>query len=306
MLVVCAHAIQCGFKSNEIKAGGAIPEKGQRITLRVKAGCVEDMGRDVLKSDSAGLSIPEVGLEMEAGSLGGVYTTVEGLLKKVRGNLIDDNPFFAASIEAEDGDGGDGGGADAGDSVEPGRASKMRDFVRRFDELLNQDGNGGEGTPFTLVISDPVASSFVYSPLIHDATRETPGTDPQLDIEEYTRTWDENEGLGLHDMVTEDYGGEQAAPPAPERNSGADPGAVASVPKVERNRVGVDEFTPCDSFSGAREGQVFKLGDRGLGYYGDASPIQVAATAPATNPYAYGGRPMPRSQDHPVPLNPPQ
>ena len=59
------------------------------------------MGRDVLKSDSAGLSIPEVGLEMEAGSLGGVYTTVEGLLKKVRGNLIDDNPFFAASVEAE-------------------------------------------------------------------------------------------------------------------------------------------------------------------------------------------------------------
>ena len=100
----------------------------------MKAGCAEDMGRDVLKSDSAGLSIPEVGLEMEAGSLGGVYTTVEGLLKKVRGNLIDDNPFFAASVEAADGD--DGGSADAGDSLEPGRASKMRDFVRRFDEPL--------------------------------------------------------------------------------------------------------------------------------------------------------------------------
>ena len=260
------------------------------------------MGRDVLKSDSAGLSIPEVDLEMEAGSLGGVYTTVEGLLKKVRGNLIDDNPFFAASVEAADG--GDDGSADAGDSVEPGRASKMRDFVRRFDELLNQDGNDGEGTAFTLVISDPIASSFVYSPLIHDATRETPGIDPQLDIEEYTRTWDEDEALGLHDMVTEDYNGEKAAPPAPKGEIGEDGGAEASIPKIHRVQVETDEFTPCDKFSGAREGQAFKLGERGLGYYADACP--VAAAASVTNPYAYGGRPMPRSQDHPVPLNPPQ
>jgi zinc finger protein len=37
----------CGYKSNEVKAGGAIAPKGKRITLKVQDK--EDFSRDILK-----------------------------------------------------------------------------------------------------------------------------------------------------------------------------------------------------------------------------------------------------------------
>jgi hypothetical protein len=49
--------------------------------------------RDVLKSDSAMVSIPELDLELGHGTLGGVFTTVEGLLMKIHKALQDNNPF---------------------------------------------------------------------------------------------------------------------------------------------------------------------------------------------------------------------
>jgi zinc finger protein len=38
---------RCGYRDNEIKSGGAISEKGKRITLRVED--TEDLSRDILK-----------------------------------------------------------------------------------------------------------------------------------------------------------------------------------------------------------------------------------------------------------------
>ena len=40
----------------------------------------EDLTRDVLKSDTCSLSIPELDLDVGYGALGGRFTTVEGLL----------------------------------------------------------------------------------------------------------------------------------------------------------------------------------------------------------------------------------
>lgn len=45
---------------------------------------MEDFKRDVLKSDTAELELPQLELVMEMGTLGSMYTTVEGLLKKAR------------------------------------------------------------------------------------------------------------------------------------------------------------------------------------------------------------------------------
>ena len=39
------------------------------------------------------MAIPEVDFAMAPGTLGGVYTTVEGLLDKIVTNLEDSNPF---------------------------------------------------------------------------------------------------------------------------------------------------------------------------------------------------------------------
>ena len=81
----------CGFKSSEVKAGGAVPTYGTEVQLYATSSA--DLKRDVLKSDSAMLKIPELGLELQCGTLGGMYTTVEGLLQKIESNVRDINPF---------------------------------------------------------------------------------------------------------------------------------------------------------------------------------------------------------------------
>jgi zinc finger protein len=81
----------CGYKSNEVKAGGPVALKGKKISIRVQD--TEDLSRDILKSESCGLSIPEIDLELSAGTLGGRFTTVEGLLRQVHDELRDRSPF---------------------------------------------------------------------------------------------------------------------------------------------------------------------------------------------------------------------
>jgi zinc finger protein len=42
-----------------------------------------DLQRDVIKAESAGIHIPELELEVSTGSMGGLVTTVEGLVDSV-------------------------------------------------------------------------------------------------------------------------------------------------------------------------------------------------------------------------------
>lgn len=46
----------CGYRDNEVKSGGAIADKGRRITLKVEDS--DDLSRDILKVRSrAGLAL---------------------------------------------------------------------------------------------------------------------------------------------------------------------------------------------------------------------------------------------------------
>nr|AAA85587.1 ORFS9; Method: conceptual translation supplied by author [Saccharomyces cerevisiae] len=78
MSTVCDH---CGYKSNEVKTGGAIPDKGRRITLYCDDAA--DLSRDILKSETCSMVIPELHLDIQEGTLGGRFTTLEGLLRQV-------------------------------------------------------------------------------------------------------------------------------------------------------------------------------------------------------------------------------
>ena len=51
------------------------------ITLNVQNP--QDLKRDLFKSETCAVSIPELELQLDYGTLGGVYTTVEGLLEKI-------------------------------------------------------------------------------------------------------------------------------------------------------------------------------------------------------------------------------
>ena len=197
---------QCGYKSNEIKGGGAIPKFGTRIILTVKT--LDDLQREVLKSDTAGFIIPEIELELQEGSLDGLYTTVEGLLDKLYSRLESANPFHvgdAAKKQHEDND----GGAFSAPRIS---AQRYMDFLIKLSNMKE-----GKSMPFTIIISDPLSNSFV-GPIPADAIalalqteREgnnscyTSYIDHGMLIEEYERSFEQNEVLGLNDMKTENY-----------------------------------------------------------------------------------------------------
>jgi zinc finger protein len=160
----------CGYKSNEVKSGGAIAAKGCKVTLRVTNA--DDLNRDVLKSETAGLEIPELELGLVPGTLGGKFSTIEGLLTTIRDDLKN-NPFLRGDSAAS--------------------SNRMIQLIEGLDDLL-----AFRSGPFTLVLDDPVANSYLQN--IY-----APDDDPNMIVEEYERSWDQNEELGLNDMKTENY-----------------------------------------------------------------------------------------------------
>jgi zinc finger protein len=173
----------CGYKSNDVKTGGEIPDKGKKVTLRVRTA--EDLARDILKSESCALECPELSLSVNPGTLGGRFTTVEGLLTQVRDDLH--NQIFEADADAE-------ATARRNDSLSADEKKRWEEF---FDNL-NAAVKGQK--EFTIVLTDPLASSYVQS-LADDPSQP----DEQMTVEEYERTDEEEEDLGLKDMKTEGY-----------------------------------------------------------------------------------------------------
>lgn len=51
---------------------------------------------------------------------------------------------------------------------------------------------------FTLILEDPVANSYVQNPY-------APDPDPNMTVEDFERTFEQNEELGLNDIKTENY-----------------------------------------------------------------------------------------------------
>jgi len=183
IIIMAFNCQECGFKSNEIKGGGAIPDKGTQMTLRVESE--EDMARDILKSDSAGIAIPEIELEVEAGSLGGMYTTLEGLLDKIRNKLKEGNPFYSGDSSTQQHDNG---------GYMSTTKAKFDEFMRKLDELVDK-----QIFPFTLILKDPLGNSFIGSQM------ENFLEDPQIESADYERSFEENETLGLNDINVDNY-----------------------------------------------------------------------------------------------------
>jgi zinc finger protein len=121
--------------------------------------------------------------------MGGRFTTVEGILENIKRDLraqvfgLDDNDNPVSSDK-----GGD---------------SMTSESQRTWDEFFASVGEAIAGKrQFTLVLEDPLAASYVQS-------FTAPEPDPQIHIEEYERTEEEMEDLGLKDIKTENYAQEQ-------------------------------------------------------------------------------------------------
>ncbi|KAI9726778.1 MAG: nucleolar zinc-finger protein [Chrysothrix sp. TS-e1954] len=196
----------CGYRSNEVKTGGEVPAKGRRITLRVEKK--EDLSRDILKAESAVVSCPELSLNVEPGTLGGRFTTVEGLLVQVRHDLK------ASIFETND------DGSMQGDSMPSNDRTKWDAFFKNLDSAISGQ------IAFTLILEDPLAASYVQS-------FTAPDPDAQLRVLEYERTQQEEEDLGLADMRTEGY-------EEPDATNGASKDAI--VDSGNQQPVEVDEI----------------------------------------------------------------
>eukprot|EP01116_Phalansterium_solitarium_P024616 TRINITY_DN9065_c0_g1_i1.p1 TRINITY_DN9065_c0_g1~~TRINITY_DN9065_c0_g1_i1.p1 ORF type:complete len:501 (+),score=182.92 TRINITY_DN9065_c0_g1_i1:120-1622(+) len=172
VVIMAVSCDSCGYKSNDVKAGGAIPAKGVRLTLKVSLP--EDMSRSVLSSTTARLYIPERDIEFSTSTSGGRFTTLEGLLDDIVAN-VRQYPFLM------------------GDSSRSETHRQVDEFEAKVNELKSGK------VPFTFVLEDPAGNSYIQN--IH-----APEPDPTLTSEEFERSFEQNEELGLNDInVADDH-----------------------------------------------------------------------------------------------------
>ncbi|KAH3899093.1 probable Zinc finger protein ZPR1 [Saccharomycodes ludwigii] len=168
VIIMSTNCDKCGYKSNEVRTGGAIPDKGRKITLFCDEP-QEDLSRDILKSETCKMEIPELHLDVQEGTLGGRFTTLEGILKQVYDELHS-RVFTATS-----------------DSMDEATKNNWIQFFNNLKQAL-------EGkTKFTVIMTDPMAGSYIQNIYAPDA-------DPNMTIEDYERTEAQNEELGLNDI----------------------------------------------------------------------------------------------------------
>ncbi|TSK16159.1 Zinc finger protein ZPR1 [Bagarius yarrelli] len=172
VIIMATNCDSCGHRTNEVKSGGATEELGTRITLHLTDP--SDMSRDLLKSETCSVLIPELEFELGMAALGGKFTTLEGLLKDIKELIVMKNPFVC------------------GDSVVSDTSEKLELFGKKIDKIMSGEMD------VHVVLDDPAGNSYLQN--IY-----APEPDPEMKIEKYMRTFDQNEDLGLNDMKTEGY-----------------------------------------------------------------------------------------------------
>lgn len=172
VVIMATNCDSCGHRTNEVKSGGATEEFGTKITLHITD--TSDMTRDVLKSETCSVIIPELEFELGMAALGGKFTTLEGLLKDIKDLIVSKNPFIC------------------GDSCVTDRVQKLSEFGEKIDKII-----AGEMDAH-VVLDDPAGNSYLQNVY-------APDPDPEMTTEKYTRSFEQNEDLGLNDMKTEGY-----------------------------------------------------------------------------------------------------
>ena len=74
-----------------------------------------------------------------------------------------------------------------GDSSDPQYKSKFSEFIEKLRDCKNGKKH------FTMILKDPLANCFIQNP-------DHPKPDPIVTAEEYERSFEENEELGLNDI----------------------------------------------------------------------------------------------------------
>ena len=169
VLLMATNCDLCGYRSNEVKPAKGLSEKGIRYELKITS--VADLTRDILKTHDATVNIPELEISMGATTLGGKFTTIEGLISNIREQLINLCPFTDSSVSS---------------------ATRMQDIAGKLEQVRN-------GELFvTLIMDDPSGNSYVQN-------FYAPDPDPEMTVVHYERNKEQNEELGIDMMKTENY-----------------------------------------------------------------------------------------------------
>ncbi|XP_015910984.1 zinc finger protein ZPR1 [Parasteatoda tepidariorum] len=163
----------CGHKTTEVKSSSGIRPLGSRAILSIKEH--KDLTRDLLKSDTCSISIKELDLEAGPAAFRSCYSTVEGILTTIKEQLIESNPFIS------------------GDSADLIMRGKLDSVLNKIDEIIKGERQA------TLVLDDPCGNSCIQG--LDDESC----SDDNLIIEQYERTMEQDEELGLLDMKVENY-----------------------------------------------------------------------------------------------------
>ncbi len=73
----------------------------------------------------------------------------------------------------------------------------MENMMEQVEQAKLQAMISGKET-FTLTLDDPAGNSYLQNVW-------APDPDPEMHVEEYQRSWEQNEELGLNDMKAENY-----------------------------------------------------------------------------------------------------
>jgi zinc finger protein len=137
------------------------------------------LNRLLVKADSASISIPSLEFEIPSGTQKGAINTVEGFIQSsIDGLLLDQSTRKV---------------------FDPDIAEKIDKFIEKLNNCLKIQ------IPFKMVVDDPSGNSFVENKLY-------PDTDPNLIIEKYTRSKDQEQQLGMFLNNDEDMAPNEAAP----------------------------------------------------------------------------------------------
>ncbi|KAL6894022.1 hypothetical protein ACP4OV_008120 [Aristida adscensionis] len=161
MAFECPH---CGERNNEIQFAGQLQPKGCCYRLEVPSGQSEILNRQVVKSDSATIKIPELDFEIPPEAQRGTLSTVEGIIMRAVDELQ------ALQDERK--------------KVDPQKAEAIDQFLVKLRSL------GSGEAAFTFVLDDPAGNSFIENP-------HAPSSDPLLSVRFYERTPEQLAALGF-------------------------------------------------------------------------------------------------------------
>lgn len=161
----------CGHRTNEVKSGTGIEPQGAKIEVKITGK--NDFSRDILKSDTCHMEIPELELEVGPTTFGGRFTTVEGIITSIKNQLSTSTAFM-------------------GDSSDRETVDRLEKFIFQLEEILDSKKE------VTLILDDPAGNSFIQS-LSDD------GPDDRLKITKYERNFEQNEELGINDLKVDNY-----------------------------------------------------------------------------------------------------